>query len=120
MPTPPGSDAVARAYAVLGVPPTATPSEVTGAYRRLVRTQHPDTGPAASGTTPLADVLAAYRTIRAARERSATASPRPEPGPPASPETGVAAHRYLRAGPVHRGDPPRPADIRPLPPRRLA
>ncbi|MFI0214195.1 J domain-containing protein [Streptomyces lydicus] len=59
-------------YAVLGVPPSASAREITVAYRRLVRTLHPDTGagrPAARHG--LDEVLAAYRTLHDPRRRAA-------------------------------------------------
>ena len=36
-------------YAALGVAPTATPKEVTTAYRRLARQYHPDANPGDAG-----------------------------------------------------------------------
>ena len=39
-------------YAVLGVPPTATAQEITRAYRRLLRSHHPDTGTAGRTGSP--------------------------------------------------------------------
>lgn len=57
-------------YAVLGVQPSASAQEITGAYRRRVRALHPDTGgPAAP--EGLADVLTAYDTLRDPRRRAA-------------------------------------------------
>ncbi|MGW5237754.1 J domain-containing protein [Monashia sp. NPDC004114] len=75
-------------YTVLGVPPTATPAQISHAYRALLRRHHPDTrasvdasDPALSDTT-LQQVLAAYEVLhdparRAHYDRQATAS-RPE------------------------------------------
>ncbi|MET9831378.1 J domain-containing protein [Streptomyces sp. NPDC006385] len=59
-------------YAVLGVPRSASAQQVTSAYRRLVRSLHPDArpgGPAAA--EDLADVLAAYDTLRDPERRAA-------------------------------------------------
>lgn len=50
------------AYAVLGVPPTATTAEITHAYRRKLRAYHPD---ARSGASD-ADADERLRLIRAA------------------------------------------------------
>lgn len=59
-------------YDVLGVTPDASPAQVTGAYRRLVRDLHPDSGPGAGAdTTRLGEVLAAYEVLRD-RDRRAT------------------------------------------------
>ncbi len=48
---------LADARSLLGVGPQATPEEIEAAYRRLMRTAHPDTG----GTTGLAAQLNAAR-----------------------------------------------------------
>src|SRR5262245_6080112 len=78
-------------YAVLGLPPTATPAEVRRAYLRQVRVHHPDTRPTPE-STPFADeqlrrVLAAYAILRdperrARYDRAAKSTPT-APGPPA-------------------------------------
>jgi curved DNA-binding protein CbpA len=59
-------------YAVLGVPRSASTREITSAYRRLVRALHPDAGPR-DPTAPddLADVFAAYDTLRDPGRRAA-------------------------------------------------
>ena len=54
-------------YLVLGVPPTATQTEITHAYRARLRAHHPDTRPARSAHTAdehLRQVLAAYALLR--------------------------------------------------------
>jgi curved DNA-binding protein CbpA len=53
-------------YQVLGVEPAASAAEITTAYRRLVRTLHPDSGAGRDGSdgTRLAQVLAAYEVLR--------------------------------------------------------
>jgi curved DNA-binding protein CbpA len=61
-------------YAVLGLPPTATPDEITHAYRRQVRAHHPDTR-TTRHTIPPADeqlrrVLAAYALLRDPERRA--------------------------------------------------
>ena len=53
------------AYAVLGVRPGASRDEVRSAYRRLVRSYHPDTGVGGSAER-LGAVIAAYRSVAAA------------------------------------------------------
>lgn len=59
-------------YAVLGVPPSASDRQITAAYRRLVRSLHPDARPAdPAAADELADVLAAYATLRDAGRRAA-------------------------------------------------
>ncbi|MBT2419000.1 J domain-containing protein [Streptomyces sp. ISL-22] len=72
-------------YAVLGVPSSATAGQITSAYRRLVRSLHPDSQPehpaAAQG---LADVLAAYETLRDPGRRAAYDAGRGSPAPRAA------------------------------------
>lgn len=54
-------------YAILGVQPTATPTEITHAYRRQLRRCHPDmrSGQSNPGADQrLRQVLAAYRLLR--------------------------------------------------------
>lgn len=54
-------------YAVLGVSPTATQAEITRAYRRQLRTHHPDTRSkkSTSGADErLRQILAAYALLR--------------------------------------------------------
>lgn len=48
-------------YRILGVAPTATPQEVTRAYRRQLRRHHPDLD---GGNAALEGVLAAYAILR--------------------------------------------------------
>jgi DnaJ domain len=49
-------------YAVLGLPPTATPDQVAAAYRRLAKEWHPDRG---GGDERMAQINAAYDVLRA-------------------------------------------------------
>jgi curved DNA-binding protein CbpA len=68
-------------YEVLGVPSTASPQEISSAYRRLVRKHHPDLHPAdpdnpterqsSSVTGPLRRVLEAYALLRDPAKREA-------------------------------------------------
>ena len=63
-------------YAVLGVPPTATQTEVSHAYRALLLEHHPDTRvrateePATDSDETLRRVIAAYAVLRDATRRS--------------------------------------------------
>ena len=92
-------------YAILGVPPNASPAMIDQAYRALVRRYHPDsrsTGDAAlavADDTKLRDVMAAYLVLghpdrRADFDRSnRTVS---------APAVDVPVHRHAR----HRADAP--------------
>jgi len=57
-------------YAILGVRPSATPAEISHAYRALLRRHHPDTRTTddetqdATSDTTLQQVLAAYTVLR--------------------------------------------------------
>jgi curved DNA-binding protein CbpA len=53
-------------YEVLGVTSSASPPEVTSAYRRLVRDLHPDSreGPGETDAARLGEVLSAYEVLR--------------------------------------------------------
>lgn len=61
-------------YAVLGLAPTATADEITRAYRRQVRTLHPDTRDTPQSNPQLDDrlrqVLAAYAVLRDPERRA--------------------------------------------------
>ena len=72
-------------YAVLGVTPTATPAEITHAFRAKLRTLHPDTRSAAIGDGQLRQVLAAHGLLRDPNRRAdydRTANLAPAPPPP--------------------------------------
>ena len=81
-------------YATLGLPTTATPGQITHAYRALVRTLHPDT------TAMHGDTLARFTAVtnayhilhdparRAAYDHARHTAP-PAPAPPAAPRTTV-------------------------------
>ncbi|NDJ90642.1 J domain-containing protein [Mycolicibacter kumamotonensis] len=67
-------------YTVLGVTPSATPAQISHAFRTKVRALHPDTGPARSQLPDDADaqlqrLLLAYSAVRHAGRRSAGADP---------------------------------------------
>lgn len=67
----PGQEPQPDHYAVLGVQPTASTQQITSAYRRLVRALHPDTSPGdPAAPQNLADVLAAYDTLRDPKRRA--------------------------------------------------
>jgi curved DNA-binding protein CbpA len=97
-------------YAVLGVEHSASARQVTSAYRRLVRSLHPDARPedpaAAEG---LAEVLAAYDTLRDPARRAAYDAGRS--GPAASANAGqpvpVRVTRRARTSPVRSASPSR-------------
>ncbi|MBT2489669.1 J domain-containing protein [Streptomyces sp. ISL-96] len=60
-------------YAVLGVEPTASAVQITSAFRKLVRTLHPDSQPeqpSARRQERLDEVVAAYATLRDPRRRA--------------------------------------------------
>ncbi|MFF4948833.1 J domain-containing protein [Streptomyces chattanoogensis] len=67
-------------YAVLGVDPSASPQQITTAYRRLVRSLHPDTSP---GRPPahdaLTEVVVAYDTLHDPERRAAYDTTRGRP-----------------------------------------
>jgi curved DNA-binding protein CbpA len=76
-------------YAVLGVEPTATSRQITSAYRRLVRVLHPDTRSGRDVERDLAEVLAAYDTLRDPDRRAAYDA-----------EHGHSAHKPLPGCPI--------------------
>lgn len=85
-------------YAVLGVPPTATPAEISHAYRVLLRRHHPDTrGPDdgssdAGSDTALRQVLAAYTILRDPARRADYDRDTAPATPPARPERQQAPY----------------------------
>lgn len=94
-------------YAVLGVPPSASDRQITTAYRRLVRSLHPDTRPAdPAAADALADVLAAYDTLRDAARRAAYDAARNRPTGGAAPGRSVPVRVTRRTTPSR----PWPAD----------
>lgn len=117
-----------RLYAVLGVSPTATPAEITHAFRAKLHALHPDTRSPAVNDTELRRVLAAYDVLRdpvrrAEYDRTAGRPVRPDSNPTLAsqhpvaepvgpvvvsvtyrrrPDSGTAADPPLWAGPVRR------------------
>lgn len=117
-------------YEVLGALPTASPAEVTSAYRRRVRDLHPDSGEGApTDPTGLSEVLAAFQVLRDPEQRAAYDAhrrrrPQGQPssvGPVRIPvrhldaEAPAATSAWLRAGPA-RFDPGPSLGARPVPP----
>jgi DnaJ-class molecular chaperone len=88
-------------YATLGIPATATPRQITHAYRALVRTLHPDTA-TATATAPgdtgtrFAAVTAAYAVLHDPARRAAYDETRRTP-----PRTSTTIHVTFRPTPAH-------------------
>jgi curved DNA-binding protein CbpA len=96
-------------YLVLGVSPAATQAEITRAYRRQLRDQHPDMRCAEANSEAderLREILAAYALLRDPDSRGAHDRTRPTPtdsGPIRITVTHVDStdEQPLWAGPVH-------------------
>jgi curved DNA-binding protein CbpA len=87
-------------YAVLGVPSSASDRQITTAYRRLVRSLHPDTRPAdPAAADALSDVLAAYDTLHDAGRRAAYDAARDRPAGGAAPGRPVPVRVTRRTAP---------------------
>jgi curved DNA-binding protein CbpA len=107
-------------YAVLGVARTATPAEITHAFRAKLRSLHPDTRSAAVGDAELREVLTAYAQLRdpgrrAEYDRAAKEAALPRNSDPTAP----ARTRTNPSGPVqirvtHRRADQSPRAERPL------
>ncbi len=111
-------------YAILGVPPNASPAQISRAYRALLRRHHPDTrtpddeSQNAAAATTLQQVLAAYAVLhdparRADYDREARPRRHPARRPPQQPPNHQGAYGQppIIAGPVrwHQApDPPSP------------
>lgn len=98
-------------YQVLGVSRDATGTEITAAYRALIRDLHPDARHAPVAPARLAAVLAAYAELRDPRRRASYDAQHPlSPSPDRQPiPIPVRVHRRdarrrpdLRVGPVRR------------------
>jgi hypothetical protein len=102
-----------EARRVLGVGRDASPADVRAAYRRLVRSHHPDVA-GTSSTDRAVRVIAAYQVLTqpttAGRSTSAAPSrtsrsrrpapPPPPPGPPPAPSPQVGHDAIPLAGPT--------------------
>jgi curved DNA-binding protein CbpA len=112
-------------YAVLGVTPTATQTEITHAYRTQLRSLHPDTRHAPAQAAAVADarlrhILAAYAALRDPHHRAdddrtaqpaTTTQPR-RSDPPTTPHTSpnpqgpvqipVTHHEHIQTPPEQR------------------
>jgi len=108
-------------YAILGIAATASPAEITHAYRRRVRSQHPDihstTTPPDTGVEELSAMAAAYAVLRDParradydhqRQSTTTISTPPAPSSSAPPATPQRRQQPppLRVGPVRYHGPP--------------
>jgi DnaJ-class molecular chaperone len=113
------------AYELLGVSPQASPTDITGAYRRLLRRHHPDsrdttdepedgrTADADAGKT-LTALTDAYAVLHDPARRAAYDRRNLEPRSSTSPARSRAAtpaSELLRAGPVSWQQPHSPGDL---------
>jgi hypothetical protein len=81
-------------FAVLGLPPGASPQEVAAAYRKLAKRLHPDVAPGPEAARRMAELNAAYAALRT----GSVPQPTPPPPPrPASPVRRRAAGWWLDA-----------------------
>ena len=72
-------------HGVLGLPPGATPEDVSATYRRLAKHWHPDRGGGRAAEERMAEINAAYDLLRAT---AWTQRHDPGPAPAATPATG--------------------------------
>ena len=89
-------------YDLLGVMPTASPAEITSAYRRRARELHPDSGGGdrAHDAAGFVEVLTAYHVLRDPEQRASYDATRERParrGAPAGPLP--IPIRYVRSAP---------------------
>lgn len=120
MPEPSPTPPPVNPYAVLRVPRTATPAEITHAYRQLLREHHPDTRTLtdqlhAQGTEQAAEqaddhdailrqVLAAYAILREPARRADYDQHHPPEPNPSTPRPATRATKPRRYAPP--GEPP--------------
>lgn len=84
-----------EALAVLGISPGATAEEARSAYRRLIRTSHPDrSGGDPAATHQTARLTQAYAVIRSAIEANGGSTVPASPSPPPARAGGGAARPY--------------------------
>lgn len=82
-------------YAVLGVTPAASPTEITHAFRVKLRALHPDTryaGSAAGAETQLRQLLDAYAQLRDRHRRAVYDQKHPTPNDTAAVKINVTRH----------------------------
>ena len=94
-------------YAVLGVPSTASPQQITHAFRRLVRRIHPDTQADPLQPHDLREVIAAYQLLRDPARRADYDRGQLPPRRDAVVRPG-AAEPAIRVGPVRYHGPAMP------------
>jgi hypothetical protein len=78
---------------ILGLPPSASPDEVTAAYRRLAKEWHPDRRGGAEAAARMAEINSAYDLLRAAawnQQVAARGRPAPATGTRAAAATAGA------------------------------
>jgi curved DNA-binding protein CbpA len=99
-------------YAVLGVAATASPAEIAHAYRRRVRSQHPDVHHD-TGSDGLDALVAAYAVLRDParradydQQRKSTKNTPPPPTPATPPSPPSHTRLLLRGGPDRYHGPP--------------
>jgi curved DNA-binding protein CbpA len=80
-------------YAVLGVRPGSTESQVAAAYKELAKRWHPDRGAGEEGERRMAEINAAYDALRAPEEPVVAKAPRRR-----HPELGEELGRALTDG----------------------
>jgi DnaJ-class molecular chaperone len=101
-------------YTVLGVASTASSTEIAHAYRRRVRSQHPDARPDTrqdAGSEGLGEVIAAYAVLRDPARRADYDRQRQPPTHtstpvPSTPFASPSRTPLLRVGPVRYHGPP--------------
>jgi curved DNA-binding protein CbpA len=107
------ADQLRTAYEVLGVVPEASATEITSAYRRLLRRHHPDSRDASQGLErddhasgedaagALGSIIAAYAVLRDPARRAAYDRRLEALKPPTITYRPAASRDFLlRAGPV--------------------
>jgi len=105
-------------YATLGVNATATPAQISHAYRTLIRSLHPDTTTMPGDTrAPFTAVTTAYRILRdparrAAYDRSRRSSSPAQPSQPSQRPPQIRTTVHVTVTPT--AAPPRPAAREPL------